>query len=150
MCATPSPETTVSSTGRFAGEDTVGGFRPPPERIVNVAGTRAFVEPVAGAEWDALADAPPDELPGGATGAPPDGRALDVPPDAVALADELEPRPALVDGVALTDADAVAVDDTVPPADTVALELALWTEEPPHPATSATTTTITTAKRITT
>jgi hypothetical protein len=37
----PSPETTVSWTGRPAGAAIVGGLSVPPGRIVNVAGTRA-------------------------------------------------------------------------------------------------------------
>jgi hypothetical protein len=45
-CAAPF-ETTISSTGRWAGTVTVGGLTAPPGRIVNRAGTRTLIEPVA-------------------------------------------------------------------------------------------------------
>jgi hypothetical protein len=41
----PSAETTVSWIARDAGEDTVGGSRRSPPRIVNVAGRRAPEDP---------------------------------------------------------------------------------------------------------
>jgi hypothetical protein len=41
LCDRPSPEITVTCTGRCAGAVIVGGFRPPPGTIVNVAGIRA-------------------------------------------------------------------------------------------------------------
>ncbi len=50
MCAAPSPERIVSWTARNAGEVTVGGTSEPPGRIVNVAGTRTFADPPAGAD----------------------------------------------------------------------------------------------------
>jgi hypothetical protein len=46
-CRLPSPETTVSATARNAGAETVAGLTPF-ARTVNVAGTRALLDPPAG------------------------------------------------------------------------------------------------------
>jgi hypothetical protein len=113
---------------------------------VNVAGTRTFVEPEP-ADWVAG--------PGGPTGAPPDGGALDALPEPAAV-DELEAAPdvvalALEDRVTPPDRvtleERVTLDGTVALEETVALELC--PDEPPHPATNATTATTPANQRLT-
>jgi hypothetical protein len=48
-CARPSADVTVNSSARKAGDETDGGLSNPPGLIVNLAGSRIFSWPPAGA-----------------------------------------------------------------------------------------------------
>jgi hypothetical protein len=100
LWARPSPEITVTCTGRCAGAVTVGGLSAPLRRIVNVAGIRAF--------WG---------------GAPPDAGA----PGFVVVSVPVGGVPVAVSDVAVAVSDvAVAVSDVVWVAVCVAVRVPLW------------------------
>jgi hypothetical protein len=66
LWARPSPEITVTCTGRCAGAVTVGGLSAPLRRIVNVAGIRAFwggAPPDAGAPGFVVVSVPVGGVP---------------------------------------------------------------------------------------
>jgi hypothetical protein len=128
----PSPETTVSEIARNAGAETVGGLTEPLRGIVNVAGTRASVEPPAGFLTFVPCDPPPADGWG------------ETPPD---------PEPVVVWGLGVVtrvlvvggDVSAVAVGEVevcvlavvVAPELVGALELLEDGLEPPQPAIAA-------------
>ena len=74
-CRLPSPETTVSATARNAGADTVAGLTPL-AWTVNVAGTRALLDPPAGFLTLVPGELPPPDVDDGATPTPPEPEVL--------------------------------------------------------------------------